>query len=561
MARRIQRPAGGRISDEVLTAAFIFAVALGLRVAYFLSIHHAAFFDQLQTNAARYHQWATLILNGPRAPQPPFDQPPGYPYFVAAVYAIFGRHVAAVALVQAVLDALSCLFIAYAARQWFGRRAGIIAGVLAAAYGPLIYFTGEMLPPTLFICVATAAMAAALRTPPAWVVASGLWALALVIRSEIALAFPLIVLDAWNRGERPGLWRTAAPLALVMCGFLAINAAHSPELVVLTTGDGLNLWLGNNPHADGVNPFVSGPLQAVAEGIRAKAVDGADADRMFRARAVDFWRDEPGKALRLLWKKFVWTWTNRELPNTSDIDWQTAHSWVFRLPFFPLRFGMILPLAAVGAALFRNQWRRLSLLISLVVIGVGTSVVFFTNARFRLIMTPALVLLAAAALDQLPRMLRAWHDNLGTIALAVAATAVGAVGAWGNFYDVRSYRISEIAVNTGILEREGGELQAAVEHLRQGLADNPHDSIGWIHLALALEQQGHIDQALRDYLDALALMPDDTLLRQMAARFFERHRIDASNLTNYLTAPDQKARNTVAEQLRNALKHSPGNAE
>jgi Flp pilus assembly protein TadD len=70
---------------------------------------------------------------------------------------------------------------------------------------------------------------------------------------------------------------------------------------------------------------------------------------------------------------------------------------------------------------------------------------------------------------------------------------------WSNFYGVRSYHIPQISVNTGAMEREAGEFEPAVRHLREGLAGDPHDAIGWIHLALALEQQGNVEAARQAY--------------------------------------------------------------
>ena len=110
-------------ATAVAIAAVTFIAALSVRLLYLSSIRDEPFFSNLQSNAARYHQWALLILDGPRAPLPPFDQPPGYAYFVALVYAVGGRSVAAVATVQALLDAFTCALIAHHAPVWFGSGA------------------------------------------------------------------------------------------------------------------------------------------------------------------------------------------------------------------------------------------------------------------------------------------------------------------------------------------------------------------------------------------------------------------------------------------------------
>ncbi len=520
----------------------IFTAALGLRLLYVLSIHHAYFFEHLQTDALRYQQWATLILDAPVPPRPPFEQSPGYPYLVAAVFALCGRSLMPVACLQAGLDALTCVLIAAAGRYWFGARAGWIAGSLAALYGPFIYFSAQLLPVTPFVFLCVAALCAALRAR--WWLAGILWGAALVMRAEVVFALPLVGLDAWRRGRWLALARSGAPLIACVAFFVGINAAFSPHLVLLTTSGGENLWLGNNPHADGVSPFAAGPLEAIAEGARSAAHnDAVLVDQQLRGRALAFWRAAPAAATRLLLRKFVWTWTDRELPNTSDIDWETAHSWLFRPPLFPVSLGMILPFALAGALLIGHERRaanrhrpELELLGAPLLIGVAACVVFFTNARFRLIMVPSLLWLAGNALARLPRLVRQGRGNVPALALLAIGCAVGTLAAWGNFDGVRHYRIPQISVDTGIVERESGDFTGAVRHLREGLADDPQDGIAWVHLALALEQGGDVRAALNAYLDGLVAAPGDDDLQTMAGRFCNLHHLDTAALHAYAAA-------------------------
>jgi tetratricopeptide (TPR) repeat protein len=499
----------------------VFGVALAVRLLYVLSIHNAYFFHQLQTEPLHYHEWASAILHGPAAPLPPFEQSPGYPYFIAAVYALFGQSAAAVACVQAILDAATCALLVLIGGRWFGARAGLIAGGLAVAYGPFLYFSAQMLPSTLFVFLSVAALAAGAFA--ATMLAGCLWAAALLVRSEIVLALPFVLFDAWTRSGRAAFLKTAAPVLLCIATLVAFNAAGSGTFELFTTSDGVNLWLGNNPHADGVNPFIYGALEPVADAVRGQATTSVDADRIFTRYALAFLRDEPGRALQLLWKKLLWTLTDRELPNTDDIEWVTGHSWLFWRPIFPLSFGMVLPFALIGACVLGRQWREHTSLAGLFVTGLATGAVFFTNARFRLVLVPPVLLLASVALDRLPVLLAGWGRNRRVLVAASVGLAAGVVVAWGNFYGVRSYRVPQISVNTGAMEREAGEFASAVRHLREGLAGDPHDAIGWIHLALALEQQGDVEAARQAYHDAQAQLPDDPEIRQMAARFSQRN--------------------------------------
>jgi len=510
-------------------ALVVFGVALAVRIAYLLSIRDAYFFARLETEPLRYHQWAVLILAG-RPPLPPFEQAPGYPYFVAAVYALFGRSPTAVAAVQCLLDAGTCALMARVATQWFGRRAGWLAGLMAAVYGPLVFFASELVPATLFVftCVAAVAAASRPRSVPAlgapgsavrWTAAGALWAVGLLVRSEVLLGLPLVLIDAWRRGSGVAVRRVAWPPGLVVVLMLVVNALRTGTLVPLTTSGGVNLWLGNNPHADGVNPFIGANLQPVVAAVRQQATNAVAADRLFHERARAFVHANPVPAARLLWKKFLWTWTDRELPNTCDIEWTTEHSWLVRRPWFPLSFGMVLPLAVAGAWLLGGGWRDRLLLLVPLAIALGTSVLFFTNARFRLPMVPTVVWLAAVAVDRVPMLRQRRCAAVG----AVVGAAIGAVVAWGDFWRVRQYRIAQLDVNTGVLAREAGDLSTAVHFLRTGLAADPHDPIGWVHLALALEEAGDPRAAAAAYRDAVGHVPGDASLREMAGRFAARH--------------------------------------
>ncbi len=555
--RSAPRPAEAPPTTSVRTLLWpygaIFGAALVLRLLYVASIRQTYFFAHPQTEPLRYWQWGTLILDG-TAPAPPYDEPPGYAYFVAAIFAGFGRSMAAIAHVQGVLDALSCALIGAIGTQWFGKRAGVFAGTFAAVYGPFIYFSGELLPNTLLIALAVAAIAAAVLPPrlrsteaeaPRWLMSGTLWAVALAVRFEIITAYPFLAFDAWRRGRYRALLRAVLPGAMVILVLMGHGVSASwPKLLNSTVG--LNFWIGNNPHSDGVNPFIFGPLQPVAEHIMRAAPDATTADRAFAAAAMTFWANEPRAAVRLLWKKFVWTWSSRELPNTTDIDWQTAQSWLFRLPLFPLGFGLLLPLALAGAVLVGTQWSKLGLLAGLIATGTSVPVLLFTNARFRLVMAPALLLLAGAACARLVDSRRQPQPRARLLCAAVAAV-IGIIVSQGNFYGVRSYHAAQIDVNTGVLERAAGQFSAAVGHLRAGLGQDPTDSLAWGELAMALEQDGQSRAALETYFDGLSAAPDDRRLAQIAAWFFRRQGLGPQLVAAYQTAASTAAQQAVRE--------------
>jgi 4-amino-4-deoxy-L-arabinose transferase-like glycosyltransferase len=487
----------------------VFAAALVVRVLYAISIRDASFLAHLQTEPEHYDAWARAIISGAAPVHLPFDEAPGYPYFVAIIYAIAGHSVLAVVLVQAVLGAAACAAIGVVARRLGGSRAGWIAGGLAAAYGPFIYFTGQLEPAAL----AVAAVAGALAATPVgeasqrrWLLAGAAWAGAIVVRSELVIAIPFVAAHAWlAAGRRAALRAAAAPAALVVLA-LAANTIASGHPVLLTTGAGVNLWLGNNPDADGVNPFVHGRLEQVVAAVEATTADPVERDSAFRAHAeLD---------ASLLAKKLVWTFSRRELPNAADIPWQTAQSWVFHPPVFPLGFGIVLPLALVGAVVARERRRQLLYLLGPIAAAVVVCVVFFTNARFRLPMMPSLLILAGLAIEPAVRALRAPR----TAVPVVAALAVGIALAFPSTFGLAQFRVAQIDFNTGALEHQAGHLDRAALYLRAGLSREPHDSPSWIELAIVLEQAGDLEGARAAWNDAIANNPDDPNLRRLATQ-------------------------------------------
>jgi hypothetical protein len=462
----------------------VFALALLVRILYVVSIRHAFFFDHLVTEPAFYDGWARAIVAGEVPVHLPFDEAPGFAYFVALVYAITGRSLLAVVIVQAVLGAFACAVIAAVARRCGGALAGWLAGGIAALYGPFIYFTGQLEPATLAVCATSLALVAtpAADAPPRrWVLAGGAWALAIVVRSELVLAVPFVIAHAWlTAGRRMAARAALAPGALLVLS-LAANTVTSGHPVLLTTGGGVNLWLGNNPEADGVNPFVHGQLAAVVQEVEASTADPVERDRAFRARA----RLSAG----LLLKKLVWTFSSRELPNAADIHWETEQSWVYHRPWFPLTFALVLPLALAGAIHFSRRWRDHVVLLGPVAAALAACIVFFTCARFRLVMMPSLIVLASCALEPLARSVRFPRQDPRRSARLALGVALGMTLSWPSYYDVAHFRVAQIDINTGELEAAAGNLESAELHLRSGVQHDPTDVAAQLALQRVREQR------------------------------------------------------------------------
>lgn len=557
MAKRRKARAGKkswRFAPLIRFTGILFT-ALVVRLLYVSSIRDSPFALVLQTNPLRYHVWAQAILDG-TAPSPPFDQPPAYAYFVAALYWIGGAEPHNVRMVQAFLDALQCALLASLAAQGAWPLAAAWAtGLLAAIYGPFIFFTGEILPASVSLLFLTSAVVAG--ACQRWRAAGLFWLLSTLFRAELLL--PTIALVAWlyvrnQRGAAIGI------AGIVFAGWLLATIGVSVtagRLVPYTTGIGLNLWLGNNPYADGVDPFPPQPLRAAVDRARAAVQnDAVKLDGWFLGQAIEFWRDFPFQAVRLTWKKFRWTLVDRELPNSGDVPWQQAYSWLFRLGLFPLSFGVVLCLAAgtVGAGLLRQA--SPPGLVPLIFVALGTlftCTFFFTNGRFRLPLSLLLLLLAGrfvgALVDHKSR--REWRNYLPTV---LGSMALASWMAFANPFKVRDYFVPALIANAGIAERLAGSPDRAIRLLERALSAAREDDLAWSHLALAKEQKGDLAGAMSAYLDGLSFAPHSRDLRKLAREFCLRYGVEPdwiSEWTQNLSAPERQAlRTRLVESFR-----------
>ncbi len=420
----------GRAFDRIAGAG-VAGVALGVRLYYLSRLRSTPLFTQLQLDPAYYVAWARRIAAGDwLSGTEVFEQSPLYAYILAATFRVFGEGLLAPRLVQAVLGSLTCLLVFLIARRLFGRPAGLAAGLLAAIYAPGIFYDG-MIMKTSWAVFLTAAMTAALvhsegsRRSLLFLAGVSL-GLASLVRDNLILLAPLLaawlVVDVKIRGGMTrGAFGEAAARVLYLAGgcVLAVipvtvrNVALSGEWVLLTSGGGEVFYIGNNPDADGKYsppPFVRATSGLEHEDFRVEAERRTGRD-LTRREASSYWlgeglrwiRSDPAGWLVLLVRKLRIFLNAYELPDNQNLDHHRAFVPLLRrLP----AWGLLLPLAAAGVVLSSRAWRDL---LPLWVIGagyVGTVLLFFNFARFRMPLVPVLLVLAGEAATGLPALLR-----------------------------------------------------------------------------------------------------------------------------------------------------------
>ena len=237
------------------------------------------------------------------------------------------------------------------------------------------------------------------------------------------------------------------------------------------------------------------------------------------------------------------TFANSELADSNVHDRFVASSSVLDVLDSFYGFGLLLTLAAAGFVLARNRG-PLYLLLAMIVTMALTMSLFFIFGRYRLAIVPMLIV-SAAALAQLPEIVRRRSWKKCGLALFAAAAAVGWVtlaeeaipaDAHGlNAYNRAKYlndhgrlndaealyrraieqnpRLSAAYNNLGLLLADRGELQRAAPLLSQAIQLEPNDPDAQINYGMVLARQNEYADAIEHFRQALKLDPNNTAAR------------------------------------------------
>lgn len=509
----------------------ILLLALVVRLVYFLQIQDNPFFESPVIDALTYHERALALARGEWHEEEVFWQPPLYPYFLGAVYSVFGPKIAVARLLQLLLGAATCALTAFLAKRLHGSVAGWTAGATLAFCGTMIFFEGQLLNPVLSTALNMGALLVMIpgsRDGPVsagnlsefgrlplerWLAAGVLLGLSAVSRPDVLVFAGVVALaPLLNRGapmiarwSRLVLFTGAVlvPIAPVT----AHNVVFGGEWVPISSNAGLNFYLGNSGEYSrtvGIRPGLHWE-QLTLEPVRAGVADddAGGKSAWWTLRGLSAIKAAPGRWLSDLGRKAGRGIAAVETGRNLDLSFFSRYAPLLRwLP----GWGVIFPLGAVGAFL---AWRRQrnSLLLALLASYALTLLVFFVSARYRLPMIPVLAILAGFAVDRVWFWWRA-DRRAHSLAMVGAVLLIGVVvrldwiGADRGDEADGHYHVAKAFANR---DRHA----AAVESLQKALAVDPQHWDAVFDLAAAWTNLGQPQRSIPLYEWILANHPED----------------------------------------------------
>jgi len=515
----------------------LFAVALGLRLVVLATTANDPIHATPMLDAEYLVDWAREIARGRVLGSPEgtaYFRLPLHPWLLAIAFGLPGPDLLVARLLQVLLGAAAVPLLASVAARRFGRLAGWTAGLLAATAWPAVLFGSQLLIESIAIplgaLVVFAWDRADARSSRGRFALLGL-AIGLATLSRpnwLVLLLPALVFV----GAAPGAFgRRAAVLLGALAFVLPItvrNVVVSGEWVPLSYQGGVNLWIGNNPDADGMSAQLPGFTSWRNEDVDAwlanelgHAAAPREHDAWFRGRALAFFRDEPGRAALLLLKKTYYFWQGYEIRNNRDLYALRERTPPLGLPLPD--FGWIGPLSVLGMIVAWRRRAELAFLYGSVLVLATATILFFVCARYRLPVWPFLLPFAGAGVAWIARRPLSIPGRAARVAACAALVLLARV----DFAGIRSPDPSQTHFQYGNVFARIGDGEAAEREFRSALELVPGFAEARHHLGALYLSEGRIAEAVPELAAAAAGMPRSFRARRSLAEALEHaHRFD-----------------------------------
>jgi len=518
-------------------------------------------------DAHAYDAWARGIAAGDWLGDEVFYQSPLYPYWLAVVYRLTGGSVTAVRVIQSGLGAASCVMLAEAARRFFSRRVGWVAGLILAVYPTAVFFDGILQKASLDMFLTTLLLLLVARASPrggprAWfAIGLVLGALALNRENALVLFVPLTLWAVWLGHDAPApssaaragslawtrSWACCAlGCALVLAPVAIRNRLVGGELEVTTSQLGPNFFIGNHAGASGrYEPLRWGRGDAeyersdateLAEKALGRDLSPGEVSRYWLDRGLQYVRSQPLDWLRLIGRKALLLVNWVEITDTEDQYTWAEHSWVLSSTLAFLHMGVVLPLAAAGIVVSLPSLRRIWILHAFLLSYAASVLLFFVTARYRYPLLPLLILFAAVAVAQPWRELG--RRDFRTVAIALVAAITAGLVANRRIVDPGTMRATTL-INLGTELALRGDKGGAAQDFRRAIQFAPDLGEAQFNLGLALIDLDRLDEAVAPLRRAAELMPDAPAPRQ-ALRWIQNQKTKRAGTSGATRVPESE---------------------
>lgn len=364
----------------------------------------------------RYEEVALSLISGggfsTAQGEPAIQDGPIYSLFLAAIFSLFGHSLLAVRFIQGVVDSFTCLIIYLIALQMNqGKRVAILASAIAAIYPELVASCAFVLTETLFTFLLSVSIFLLLRAmskeSKVWIIISGLcFGIAALCRATAFFIPPFLLFSFLffpNRKRNVSLIAILTiATALTVAPWTIRNSLVFDRFLPVSIGLGGNLWIGSYLPWNGDYNYkdLSDKKEIEAE------LHLIDADQRLKEEAIRNIKGNPFGYLTLCVKKFGRFWLL--VPGSKEVlkGKSLIKGLLYTIHFLTLFLFML------GLIFLSRNW-TVPALSPLLMIFYFTfiHVILFAIPRYRIPITPFILVFAAAGLNYGINLLKSYSTS------------------------------------------------------------------------------------------------------------------------------------------------------
>jgi tetratricopeptide (TPR) repeat protein len=522
-------------------AIWIFFAALFSQAMVLMRFSQSPHFLPSSDDMKFYSDWAERIAGGQLTDGKAFYGLPGYAYLLALFYKVVGFDPFVVAGFQTVAFAgvATVIFlVAVAAHARLrssdevdSRDYGPIATGIVAAAGWLFFIPAQtfsviLMPTVLVVLAYWGSVLWLMRKEPShsawpWFFLGVTVGLVAMVVATIFFVLPMalfaIAKESMGNASRTLAKRLTTAGAACVAIFAGVLLGISPaaihnyliarEPVLLSAHSGLNLWIGNNPLANGY-PKIPPGLRASQEGLLKDSISlaqSASGRPLKRYEVSKYWSDKANEWirnnrfawLRLLGVKFENFWNAYQYDDLSSI--KLLQSAGVLLP--GLQFGLVSALGIPGLLLTAYRLPKGRWIVAAVILHMLAMLSVFVTERYRLAAVPGLLIGASYLIYTFfdwvihSRWLRVTGTAVATLASAFYVTMPRHDP---GFWSLDHYKGGIRALDLGEMTRARTELETAYAYASKNAEINFALGNYWL-------TNGNLPQAKSFYRAALEL--------------------------------------------------------
>lgn len=323
---------------------------------------------------------------------------PGYPLFIAGVYALFGHDFVAIRIAQAVVDAMMCAVIYLIASKLFNRKIGCLAGILSAVHYFFLSSIQLLRPDTIQMFFIVLSVLYWIKWRESFlkrdIALMGLFSSASIMLKANAIFLPLsfISIELFNflktKRHQTNIFMIhllvfILAVSLLIAPWIVRNYKVFHSLIFFSTEVGSALYASYNP-PEGKKFGLAPKDSVIAEAFKMQSE--VDQNKFLILKSKEYISTHKKQVIQLLPLKVLFFW--------SLFDWETLSDDGEGVYNFATAF--ILPFTILGLVILRRDlWRLTPIILPIIYFFLFIGLVFQGLPRYRLPIEPFLIIFAA----------------------------------------------------------------------------------------------------------------------------------------------------------------------